>query len=327
MAMETFIIGLGDTGASISLAMSKSGANVASTGYDPNAQRAREARKRGDIDRIVFTPRKASQAADVIFLSVSPDMVKEHLEIIGPTLKKGAVVFDMSPLKSTSLSWAGETLREGCFYVGAVPVVNPEFLGDNESGTVLPSADMFRDGLLALVIPPNTPENVVELTYAIANILGANPLFIDPAEIDAITATIKQIPALIGIIQLHLGLHSPMWREIQRMAGRDWSKSTTIGASYNSTELTESIKLNRQNVIYRLDSMLEELEQVRALLAKEDDEALLKYIQESSGAYHAWISDRKSGKLSGPELKVPQVEKPNVLDRLLGTGRKRGRKR
>ena len=47
-------------------------------------------------------------------------MVKEHLEIIGPTLKKGAVVFDMSPLKSTSLDWASDTLREGCFYIGAV---------------------------------------------------------------------------------------------------------------------------------------------------------------------------------------------------------------
>jgi prephenate dehydrogenase len=325
--METFIIGLGDTGSSISLAMSKSGANVASTGYDPDAQTAREARKRGNIDRIVFTPKKASQAADIIFMTLPPDMIKDHLEIIGPTLKKGAVVFDMSPLKSTSLHWASETLREGCFYVGAVPVINPIYLEDTDSSPDLPSAEMFQDGLLALVIPPNTPENVVELTYAIANILGANPFFIDPIEIDAIIATIKHIPALIGIIQLNLGLQSPMWREIQRMAGRDWSKTTTIGASYNSTELTESLKLNRQNVIFRLDSMLEELEQVRALLAKEDDEALLKYIQESSGAYYSWIVNRRSGKLSGPELQTPQVQKPNVLDRLLGSGIAKKRKK
>lgn len=327
MAMEVFIIGLGDTGASISLAMSGSGASVVCTGYDPDAQVAREARKQGNIDRIVFTPKKASQAADVIFITIPPDIVQEHLEIIGPTLKKGAVIFDLSPLKATAIDWAGEALREGTYYIGAVPVINPIYLGGTDESSSLPSAEMFQEGLLALAIPPHTPENVVELTYAIANILGADPFFIDPAEIDSITATVKQIPALIGIVQLHMGLHSPMWREIRRMAGRDWSQSTTVGAKYNPTELTESLKLNRQNVIFKLESLLDELEQVRSFLAAEDDEALSSYIQESAGAYQSWLSDRNSGKLSSPELQMPQVQKPNVLDRLLGTGRRKDRKR
>lgn len=325
--MEAFIIGLGETGASISLAVSKSGANVSCTGYDPDSQVAREARKRGDIDRIVFTPRKASQAADIIFMTISPDMVQEHIEIIGPTLKNGAVIFEMSPLKSASMTWATESIREGCFYVGAVPVINPIYLEDESSSIGLPHADMFQDGLLALAIPPNTPENVVDLTYAIADILGASPFFIDPAEIDAITATVEHLPVFISIVQMQLGLQAPIWREIRRMAGRTWSKSGLIGAKYDPRELTELIKLNRQNVIFKLDSLLEELERVRLVLAQEDDEALSNYIQESNTAFNTWISDRKSGNLSGPELKAPSIPKPSIFERLFGSGRPPRRKR
>jgi prephenate dehydrogenase len=317
--MEAFIIGLGETGASISLAMNEAGASISCTGYDPDAQVAREARKRGDIDRIVFTPRKASQGADIIFMTISPEMVQEHIEIIGPTLKNGAVIVDMSPLKSAAMKWATESIREGCFYIGAVPVINPIYLEDESSGPSLPHADMFRDGLLALAIPSNTPENVVDLTYAISEILGASPFFIDPAEIDAITATVEHLPALMGIVQMQLGLQAPMWREIRRMAGRSWSKSAMIGTNYDPRDFTELIKLNRQNVIYKIDAVLEELGRLRLLLTGEDDEALSNYIHDANNAFFGWISDRKTGNLSGPELKRPTVPKLSVFEKFFGS--------
>lgn len=321
MAMETFIIGLGETGASISLALNASGANVSCTGYDPDAQVARDARKEGQIDRIVFSPRKAAQAADIIFMTVAADLVKKYLEIIGPTLKKGAVIFDMSPLKSAAMTWASEALTEGAYYIGAVPVINPIYLEGDATDSALPNADMFRDGLLALAIPPNTPENVVELTYAIANILGASPFFIDAAEIDAVTATVEQLPALVSITILQLGLKAPIWREIQQMAGRHWSKSAMIGVKHDPLDLSESIKLNRQNVVYKLDALIEELERMRSFLVAKDDEALTEYITESNSAFYSWISDRKQGRLSIPELKVPTVPRGGFLNRLLGTGK------
>jgi len=321
MTMEIFIIGLGETGASISLALNASGVNVSCTGYDPGPQVARELRKVGNIDRIVFTPRKASQDADIIFMTISADLVKEYLEIIGPTLKKGAVIFDMSSIKSAAMTWASEILREDTYYIGAVPVINPIYLEGDATDSALPNADMFRDGLLALAIPPHTPENVIELTYAIANILGANPFFIDAAEIDAVTATVEQLPALLSITLLQSGLRAPIWREIQRMAGRHWSKSEMIGVKHDPLALSESIKLNHQNVVHKLDALIEELERVRSFLVAEDDEALTNYITESNSAFYTWLSDRKHSKFSIPEQKYPTVPKSNILNRLLGSGR------
>jgi prephenate dehydrogenase len=320
MAMETFIIGLGETGASISLALNASGANVSCTGYDPDAQVARESRKKGQIDRIVFNPGKASQNADIIFMTVAADLVKEFLEIIGPTLKKGAVILDMSPLKSAAMTWASEILREDTYYIGAVPAINPIYLEGDAIDSALPNADMFRDGLLALTIPPHTPENVIELTYAIANILGAKPFLID-----AVTATVEQLPALLSVTLLQLGLRAPIWREIQQMAGRHWSKLAMIGIKHDPLELSESIKLNHQNVVYKLDALIEELERVRSLLLAEDDEALTNYITESNSAFYSWLSNRKLGKLSSPEQKYPTVPRSNILNRLLGTGRSKNR--
>lgn len=327
MTMEVFIIGLGEIGASICLAMNESGVDVSCTGYDPNAQIAREARKRGDIDRIVFTPRKASQMADIIFMTIAPDLVKEHLQAIGPTLKTGAVIFEMGSLKSATMGWASETIRQGCYFVGAIPVVNSDHLQESDAEGGLPHADMFTNGSLALAIPPNTPENVIDLTYAIAGVLGAEPFFIDPGEIDGITATIEQLPALISLIQLQLGLQSPIWREIRRLAGRAWLKSTVIGASYDATELTESVKLNRQNVIFRLDSLREEIERLRQVLSEEDDDAFSEYVKDSINAFHSWTSDRRTGSVSAPDLDVPEVPRLNLLDRFFGTGKSRPKKR
>ena len=326
MAMETFIIGLGETGASISLALNASGANVSCTGYDPEAKVARESKKAGQIDRIVFNPGKASQNADIIFMTVAADLVKEFLEIIGPTLKKGAVILDMSPLKSAAMTWASEILREDTYYIGAVPVINPIYLEGDATDSTLPNADMFRDGLLALAIPAHTPEDVIGLTFAIADIIGAKPFFIDVAEIDAVTATVEQLPALLSITLLQLGLRAPIWREIQQLAGRHWSKSTIIGIKHDPLELSESIKLNRQNVVYKLDSLIEELERMRSFLVAEDDEALTNYITESNSAFYSWLSDRKLGKFSRPEQKFPTVPRSNILNRLLGSGRSKDKR-
>lgn len=327
MTTEVFIIGLGEVGTSICLAMGDSGADVSCTGYDPNAQIARETRKRGDIDRIVFTPRKASQKADIIFMTIAPDLVKEHLKAIGPTLKTGAVVFEMGSLKGATMKWASETIRQGCYFVGAIPVVSSDYLGDTSAEASLPHADMFRNGSLALAIPPDTPENVVDLTYAIAGILGAEPFFIDPGEIDGITASVEHLPALISLIQIQLGLQSPIWREIRRLAGRPWLKSTTIGANYDASELTESIKLNRQNVIFRLDSLREEIERLRQVLSQEDDSAFSEYVRESINAFHSWTSDRRTGNLSASDMNVPEIPRLSLVDRFFGTGRSRPKKR
>lgn len=316
--MEIFIIGLEETGASLSLALGESDASFSCTGYDPDPQISRAARKRGDIDRIVFRPKKGIRAADLIILAVAEDQVRQFLEILAPNMKTGALIIDTSPLKLGALSWAKELLREGCYYIGAVPIINPELLTEIDTENAQPRADLFSGGLLALIIPPNTPENFINLTFGIAGILDAAPFFIDPAEIDAVIAAIEHLPAIMSLSLIRSTLKIPGWREIQRLAGRSWVQATLVGARYHPLELTESLKLNKENALRRLDEFREELGILRQLIASDDDETLKDYIEESSRSFYVWLKDRKEGNLATPGVQAPSVPKSDVFDRLMG---------
>lgn len=318
MTIEIFIIGLEETGASLSLALENSGASFSCTGYDPDPQVSRAARKRGDIDRIVFKPKKGIPAADLIILAVAEDLVREFLEILAPKMKTGALIIDTSPLKLGAISWAKELLREGCYYIGAVPIVNPDVLTETDIENAMPRADLFSGGLLALVIPANTPENIINLTYAIAAVIDTAPFFIDPEEIDAAIAAIEQLPAIMSMSLIRSTIKFPGWREIQRLAGRSWVQATLVGARYHPQELTESLKLNKDNVLRRLDEFRDELGTLRQLIASDDDESLKDYIEESSRAFYGWLKDRQEGNLAIPGVQAPSIPKSGLFDRLLG---------
>lgn len=318
MTMEIFIVGLEETGASISLALGNSTASFSCTGYDPNPQIARAARKRGDINRIVFKPKKGVQAADLIILAVPEDLIREYLEILAPDMKTGALIMDTSPLKSGAIGWAKELLREGCYYIGAIPVLNPDLLTETYSENTLPRADLFSGGFLALVIPANTPEHIVKLTYAIAGILDAAPFFIEPGEVDAVIAAIEQLPALMAISLIRSALKSPGRREIRLLAGRSWVQAALVGARIHPQELSKSLKLNKHNVLRRLDEFSEELGTLRQLISSDDDESLKHYIEESAKEFYILLNDRKEGNLSIPALQLSPLPKFSVFGRLSG---------
>jgi prephenate dehydrogenase len=321
--MEVLIIGLGQIGASISLALKNAESEMARTGYDPNPQISRAARKRGDIERIVFTPKRAARAADLIFLNLLPDETLQFLEMIGPQTKSGCVVIDTSPLKSDSIKFAQDYLREGNHYIGAVPVLNPTYLFTYGPDAALPQADLFQGGLLALTIPPKSPEKVVNLVHAIALILGADPFYIDPSELDAITAVTENLSAILGLALVQISLKAPTWREIQRLAGRTWAITAELGNTQSARELTETFRLNKTHIDHRLQAMVDELQSIQAMLREDNFEALSDMFQESSSAYTSWLSDRLEGKQSGFELHLPPTPRSSLMDRLFGVRRKK----
>lgn len=318
MTMEVFIVGLGETGASLSLALGNSAAPFSCTGYDPDPQVARAARKRGDIDRIVFKPIKGVQAADLIILALPDDQIRQFLEILAPDMKSGALIIDTSPLKLGAFSWAKELLREGCYYIGAVPIVNPDLLTETNIENALPRADLFSGGFLALVIPATTPEHIIKLTYVIAGVLDTAPFFIDPAEIDAVIAAVEQLPALMAMSLITSAHKIEGWQEIQRLAGRSWVQTALVGARYHPQELTESLKLNKDNVLRRLDEYREELGTLRQLISSDDDEQLKSYIAKSTKTFYIWLKDRQEGNLAIPAVHMRSAPKNTLFDRLSG---------
>jgi prephenate dehydrogenase len=320
MSTEILIIGMNEIGLSINLALKAANPELNCTGYDANSQYARSARKRGDIERIVFTPKKSTQIADLIFLAVPPIDVAGFLETLTPLMKPGAIFVDLSSLKTASYQWALEFFPADRYYLGAVPILNPDLMDLAASEPILPRPDLFKGGIFALAIPPSTPENVVNVVLGFARFLEAEPFFMDPHELDSSMAILEGLPMLTGLAIMRVALNAPIWRELQRMTGRAWATATQLGDHESSKELAASLILNKDNVVHRLDALKDELEIMRTLIHDEDEETLTAHLEETRSAHGEWIARRKQGNWETADHKQPTIPKVGILDKLFGTG-------
>ncbi len=330
MGREVFIVGMNETGASIGMSIRRRGGDVVCTGYDADASLARAARKSGAVEKLALGLARSVGSADVVILALPTAQVRGYLEAIGPRLKPGAVVLDTSWLKDAAVGWAAEILPEGRYYIGAVPAVAPGALHSGAPGAGEARPDLFEGGLVAMVIPARTPEAAVDRALEVASWLGAEPFFIDPAEVDAVAATVEDLPVLLGAALMRAAVRSPGWRDAQRMAGRLFATGAIVGALQAPGDLQAGLALNRLNVLTRLDAAIEELQALRSLIAKGDEEGLEQRLAEAVEAHYVWLAARTRGDWAGEEIGPVEMPQGGVLDRLLGLGgslRERDRRR
>lgn len=320
MEQDILIVGLDEVGGSIGLALARAGGGGRRTGYDPDAGVARQARKLGAVERLALSPERGAAEAEVVILAIPPAEVRTYLELLGPKLKRGAVVIDTSSLKMEAMRWASQHLPPEAYFVGAVPAVNPAALlvGAPHQGEI--RADLFDGGLLAMVVPPRIPEAAMEAGLSLAQCLRASPFFLDAAEVDGVSATVEGLPALLGAALMRVASRSPGWREARRMAGRLFASVAIAGALQPAATLQETLSLNRDNMLHRLDALMGELESLRGWIAEGNAEALAQHLTEAADACEAWLRARGRGEWAHEELEAVELPEGGVLDRVFGIG-------
>jgi prephenate dehydrogenase len=319
MALDMLIIGLDQIGASIGMALAQSEMEVRCTGYDPDGKITRHAKQLGVFDQVTSQPVKASKIADVVVIATPSIDVRDLLEMLGEELKTGAVVLDTSPFKAHHTTWASELLPDERHYIGAMPILGPEPLLTESPDPTKPRADLFQGGLLAMVVPPKTSEEAVNLALQLAAVLGTTPFFLDPLEHDAVLATVLGLPYLMTVALMQMASRAHNWREIQRIAGRLFINATDIDPSQLGKSEAYTLHLNQDVVINKLDEYINELRGLRELITRDEHNALENYLTEAIKARDSWLTIRQSGDWAGQDIKpsVP-IERPGFLSRAFG---------
>ena len=127
MSIQITIIGLGQIGASVGLALGEHGEKFTRTGHDIDSGFANQAKKLGALDKVAFNLPLAVAEADIVLLAVPMDTVQGLLEMIAPDLKEGAVVMDVSPIRQVTSAWAKD------------PAGRPTRPGPRPTGSASPS--------------------------------------------------------------------------------------------------------------------------------------------------------------------------------------------
>ncbi len=325
MAIQVTIIGLGQIGSSIGMSLGEHKEKFHRIGHDLDLRIARQAEKSGAVDKVAINLPSSVQNSDIVLLCLPIDQVRETLELISPELREDVVVMDTAPVKEVVAAWAGELLPEKRHYVGLTPVINPAYLHELESGLEAAHADLFRKGMIAIVSPPKTPSEAIKLAADLTRLLGAEPLFVDPLEVDGLMASTHIVPQLLSAALLNATIDQPGWREARKVAGRAYAEVTSPSSQLSEPKtLSRSALLNRENVLRSMDAVIAALQSLRGDLESEDEQALLLRLDRARDGRDLWWKQRQAADWAGEE--IPRSESPSgsdIFSRMVGLGRRK----
>ena len=105
MNNQISIIGLGQIGTSIGLALEEYQDQVVRIGHDKHRETAKKAKSMGAVDNIPITLSGAVKDADLIILAVPLSEMEEMIELVSRDLNPGSLLVDTAPLKSPLSNW------------------------------------------------------------------------------------------------------------------------------------------------------------------------------------------------------------------------------
>ena len=319
MTVQITIIGLGQVGTSVGLALAAHTDQVTRLGNDIQPGIAQKALKLGAIDKVQYNLPSAVAKADIIFLALPLDQIHATLKIIAQDLKVDAVVMDTAPAKATVAAWAEELLPEKRHYVGLTPVFNPLYLHEQAQGIEAARADLFQKGLMAIAAPSGTASEAVKLAADLATLLGAQPFFVDLAEVDGMMASAHLLPQLSAAALVNTLTGQPGWPDIRKVTGRPFAGATGEAIFQDSAAaLGEAALHNRENVVRLLDELIANLTALRTDIAQEDADDLKSHLETAREGQLKWWQERSAGDWLSVERGGPKMPTSGIWKQQLG---------
>ncbi|MGB8980411.1 MAG: prephenate dehydrogenase [Anaerolineales bacterium] len=315
MNAQITIVGLGQIGSSIGLAIKAHNLDLRRVGHDKDPQAAKESQKAGAVDDVKYNLPASIREARIVILALPLAAVRETLEIIAPDLQEGTLVLDTAPAKATVAAWAKELLPPGRFYIGLTPAINPEYLHGTEFGVKAARADLFEKGLMVVNAPSGTPGNVFNLAMELVNLLGATPLLMDTAEADGVFSAMHVLPQLAAAALLDTTVDRPGWLEARKLAGRPYA-AVTAGVAYHDDVLSlgESALENRENLVRLLNEYITSLIDLRDAIEANDREAVTERLKRALEGRTRWLGERTAGEWLKGE--AAPIDAPSFGERL-----------
>lgn len=322
MAIQITILGLGQVGASIGLALADKKDTLTRVGNDRSVDVAKQAQRMGAVDQVQINLPAAVRKADVVVLAMPVDEIRETLEVIASDLKEGCVVMDTSPVKVGVSEWAKKILPAERHFVGLTPALNPACFNDSAVGVDAARADLFKNSLMMISSPPGTEADALKLAADLAQLIGSTPFYGDPYESDGLMAAVSLLPELLAAALVEATVSQPGWTEARKLAGKSYaSVSRPLLDPLESGFHGQSALINKDNTLRMLDTLAVSLHNLRQLIADGDEAALKERIGKAAEARTQWEAQRHKNNWD-VNLDQPMPTAGEIFGRMFGLGGK-----
>jgi prephenate dehydrogenase len=262
------IVGLGLMGGSLALGLAGRCRRRIGLDSDPDADKA--ALELGAVDELALHLPDLVARVDLIVLATPVRtilaMLRELADVAPPTGRM-RIVIDLGSTKMDIVA-AMDHLGPGYDPIGGHPICGREV-----QGMRCADAALFRGAPFVLTPLARTSPRALAAGRALAELLGAHPLELDPAEHDRLIASTSHLPHLAAVALAQTACRLPSASALVGPGFRDTSRL----ASSNIEMLTDILLTNRGNVLQALDEYIARLGALGERI-REGDEARLKVL-------------------------------------------------
>lgn len=287
------IIGMGLIGGSIGLALRASGWHVTGSDLDPTTeQRAVEL---GALNAIGLD-------ADSTITFVASPVRSIPAEVARALAKTSGIVTDVGSVK-TSIVAAVSDPR----FVGGHPMAGSEQLGVDGA-----TADLFEGAVWVLTPVADTNSDHYSVVASVVRLFGAEVVALAPDRHDALVAVVSHVPhltaaALMGIADERAEEHAALLR----LAAGGFRDMTRIAAG-TPTIWPDICAENQDAIVEVIDRLVEELGQLRAMVADDQRDQLLATLERAQLARRN-LPSRVIHPHQVAEVRIPVPDRDGVI--------------
>lgn len=267
--MTVGVVGLGLIGGSIAKAIKYNTDNKV-IGFDIDENVVLKARLLGAIDE-EMTEQKISEC-DIIITGLYPEATKKYITDNARNFKKGAIVLDTCGVKEYVCEDMYRVARENGFtFIGTHPMAGLHLSGFEHS-----KVTMFSNASMLLVPSADTGINELEIVRKLFSAIGfTNIQNTTPEEHDRIIAFTSQLAHVVSnayvkspSAKLHKGFSAGSYKDLTRVA------------KLNEVMWTELFLENRENLIFEIDTIIENLTEYSKALKEDNAQELEKLLRD-----------------------------------------------
>lgn len=211
--------------------------------------------------------------ADLVIFALYPHVFVEWIEKNQSLLKSGAILTDVTGVKSSIVYTIQDILRNDVEFIGAHPMAGREVSG------VENSTDMMFRGANYIVTPTekNTPE-AIDTCLELGRLLGfSNVTTLSPEEHDEMIGFLSQLTHCIAITLMTCNDKENM----EKFTGDSFRDLTRI-ARINDLMWSELFIANKNTLLNQMDMFIDKFNELKTMLKNENVDGMREMMRHST---------------------------------------------
>lgn len=277
--MTLVIVGLGAIGGSFAMSLSKKGYDRI-IGVDIDEQTLQLALDQGFIHEGTPSPEHILAEADIILLTLYPSQITSFVDKYKDTFKHGAIVTDVTGVKTSIIKDIEEILPEHVDFIFAHPM-----RGSEKKGIAGASASKFeKANALITPIPSNKEENIIKIEQLYTDAGFETITRVSPEKHDEQIAYVSQLMHALSVSVVNSQQASD---DTLLFAGNSFKELTRI-ADINEDLWGELFLYNKEALLSSIESFETELNAFKYALKEEDDASLTDFLVRARTQRRNW---------------------------------------